>query len=93
MHEPTLRYCAKGSQVVRLQLMLRELGFTLEPDGFFGSMTREAVKTFQSINALPADGSMTPQAWSMLEARYNEHRQLTESGVFCAHITGPAPAS
>ena len=70
MNCPTLRYCATGSEVVRLQLMLRELDFTLEPDGRLGPMTREAVKTFQALHGLPATGDVTPETWDALEECY-----------------------
>ncbi|MBE5804936.1 MAG: peptidoglycan-binding protein [Clostridiales bacterium] len=68
---PTLRYCARGSEVVRLQLMLRELGFTLTPDGFLGPMTREAVRTFQALRCPPATGEVDPLTWDALESRYH----------------------
>ncbi len=64
---PTLHYCHRNNEVARLQLMLRELDFTLEPDGIFGPMTREAVKTFQALHHLPATGSVDPQTWDVLE--------------------------
>lgn len=67
MNAPTLRYCHQGHEVVRLQLMLRELNFSLEPDGFFGLMTREAVKSFQALHQLPGTGIVTPQVWTLLE--------------------------
>jgi peptidoglycan hydrolase-like protein with peptidoglycan-binding domain len=71
MPSPTLRYCARGTEVVRLQLMLRELDFALEPDGFFGPMTREAVKTFQALHQLPSTGEADAGTWDRLEAQYN----------------------
>lgn len=65
--EPTLHYCHQGDEVVRLQLMLRELDFALVPDGFFGPMTREAVKTFQAQHGLPQTGAFAPADWCLLE--------------------------
>lgn len=67
---PTLRYCANGSEVVRLQLMLREMDFTLEPDGIFGPMTQECVKTFQALQGLPTTGSVDPATWDQLEQSF-----------------------
>lgn len=67
---PTLGYCHHGDEVVRLQLMLRELNFALAPDGFFGPMTREAVKTFQAQQALPQTGAFGPEDWNRLEQRF-----------------------
>lgn len=67
MDYPTLHYCHRGNEVVRLQLMLRELDFALEPDGFFGPMTRGAVKTFQALHDLPSTGEADPATWDVLE--------------------------
>ncbi len=68
MLQPLLRYCDRGNEVARLQLMLREVSFALEPDGIFGSMTREAVKTFQALHGIPATGHVCPMTWDLLEA-------------------------
>ena len=68
MNQPVLRYCDRGNEVARLQLMLREVDFTLEPDGIFGPMTREAVKTFQALHGIPATGLVCPMTWDLLEA-------------------------
>ena len=73
MTQPILRYCHRGSEAVRLQLMLREVDFTLEPDGIFGPMTREAVKSFQALNDLPVTGEADPMTWDALEAAYLQH--------------------
>ncbi|MBQ8314030.1 MAG: peptidoglycan-binding protein [Clostridia bacterium] len=64
---PTLHYCHRNNEVARLQLMLRELDFSLEPDGIFGPMTQECVKTFQALHGLPSTGSVDPATWDALE--------------------------
>ena len=64
---PTLHYCHRSNQVARLQVMLREMDFALEPDGIFGPMTRECVKTFQAQHSLPTTGSVDPATWDALE--------------------------
>ncbi len=67
---PVLHYCHRGDEVVRLQLMLREMDYALTPDGFFGPMTREAVKTFQAQQQLPQTGAFGPEDWNRLEQRF-----------------------
>ena len=69
---PTLHYCHRSNEVARLQLMLRELDFTLEPDGIFGPMTQECVKTFQALHGLPATGEVNPATWDALEQHISE---------------------
>lgn len=64
---PLLRYRSRGSEVVRLQLLLRELGYRLEPDGIFGPITRECVKSFQATHGLAVDALVGPLTWGKLE--------------------------
>ena len=67
IHPPSLRLGSRGSEVVRLQRALLEQGYLLRPDGRFGSMTREAVVTFQSTHHLPPTGEVDAVAWDALE--------------------------
>lgn len=47
-------------QTLELQALLNGLGYDAgSPDGLFGSNTRRAVRSFQSGNAMPADGFPT----------------------------------
>lgn len=46
-----------GTSVRNLQAKLKELGYTNEdPDGYYGPKTAEAVRFFQQVNGLEADG-------------------------------------
>ncbi len=63
---PTLRRGHRRSEVAELQLRLRDLGFTLQPDGIFGPITQECVKTFQALHGLKQDGIVGPATWSAL---------------------------
>lgn len=55
--EPSLKMGATGENVYWLQSKLQDLGYySLEPDGFFGMQTSEAVMCFQKENGLIADG-------------------------------------
>jgi YVTN family beta-propeller protein len=57
-----------GEDVQLLQEQLLRLGYTEvgEPDGYFGPMTGEAVRHFQSINQLFVDGIVGPITWELL---------------------------
>ena len=61
---------SRGTEVVRLQLALREQGYLLRPDGRFGPMTREAVITFQSTHHLPPTGEVNALVWDALEGAH-----------------------
>ena len=63
----SLRPFAPGPEVVRLQILLRAAGYELEPDGRFGPMTRECVKSFQAARGIRSDGTVGPKTWDALE--------------------------
>lgn len=63
-----LGYLSQGEAVVAVQLALRRRGFLLAPDGRFGPMTREAVKTFRHQQRLPAGDTVDEAAWAALSA-------------------------
>lgn len=65
---PTLRYGSRGNDVRELQRALRSLGYSLEIDGIFGSMTEFSVKTFQGTHGLERDGIVGPLTWAALDA-------------------------
>lgn len=65
----TVRYGSRGYAVTQLQLLLREQGYTLQPDGIFGPMTREAVRSYQTSQGLTADGIAGPLTWGSLLQR------------------------
>ena len=56
-----------GSNVQDLQERLMALGyFSADPTGYYGSITALAVQTFQTQNALAADGKAGPETRSVL---------------------------
>jgi len=66
---------SKGSEVAKLQTMLKALDFgPSSVDGVFGSNTYSAVVSFQIDNQLPespyALGVVSPQTWSAIETMY-----------------------
>ncbi len=56
------------SEVRRMQLALREAGFSMDADGFFGSGTEQVVKTFQEDHGLSADGLVAAKTWAGLDS-------------------------
>lgn len=49
--------------------MLKQYGYDLEVDCKFGDKTKNAVKDFQRINGLDADGIVGQKTWKMLLKR------------------------
>ncbi len=69
--ERELRRGCEGEDVEELQEALMKLGFALPKcgaDGDFGTETRDAVKAFQTVNGLPADGVMDSADFAVLFA-------------------------
>jgi peptidoglycan hydrolase-like protein with peptidoglycan-binding domain len=57
------------STVTQLQQRLNELGFDCgKVDGSFGSRTEQAVKAFQTMRGLKADGVVGAKTWTALLA-------------------------
>ncbi|MDJ0737907.1 MAG: peptidoglycan-binding protein [Nostocaceae cyanobacterium] len=57
----------QGSDVRRLQAMLKETGYEIDVDGFFGEKTEAIVKQFQEENGLTVDGIVGPNTWAKLK--------------------------
>ncbi len=54
------------NEVNALQNLLRQDGFSVDLDGFFGRETESAVRLFQSEHGLADDGVVGPLTWSVL---------------------------
>ena len=62
-----LRQGSKGSHVVRLQRALTASGHKVPDTGWFGPMTRNAVKSYQRSVGLKATGTANSATWSALQ--------------------------
>ena len=62
-----MRYRERSDRVKILQKRLGAIGFDAGiPDGIFGRGTRKAVKHFQKVSRLKADGHVGPATWKAL---------------------------
>ncbi|MEN3144635.1 N-acetylmuramidase domain-containing protein [Ochrobactrum sp. WV_118_8] len=61
-----LRLGSKGARVREVQQLLVRAGSVLSVDGDFGPATRDAVKSFQTIHGLEADGVVGPKTMETL---------------------------
>ncbi|MCJ8280522.1 MAG: peptidoglycan-binding protein [Rivularia sp. ALOHA_DT_140] len=64
----TLRRGSTGSDVRKMQLQLKNKGYTLSVDGDFGPTTEAKLKQFQSDKRLVSDGICGPQTYGALFA-------------------------
>lgn len=65
--QPTLKIGKRSSDVARLQRALTKAGFNVPATGYFGSMTRTAVKRYQRANGLPVTGVAASMTWGSLQ--------------------------
>jgi len=56
----------EGTNVRKVQYLLREHGATVAVDGIFGPKTDEAVRKFQQANHLVVDGIVGTKTWTKL---------------------------
>lgn len=59
----TIRKGSKGDAVKALQIALNAWGCSLEVDGDFGNLTRNALVSFQTAQGIEVDGICGPQTW------------------------------
>jgi hypothetical protein len=67
---PELQQYAKGDWVLYAQQLLQQRGYEPQDhkiDGYFGPMTKEAVRDFQGAHGLKVDGIIGPITWPALE--------------------------
>ncbi len=83
----TLKFGKTGNRVSILQRALMALGFNVSVDGTFGSTTNTAVKKFQAIVGLTADGKAGKKTLQKLEKYFDDNGKCI-SGP----IAGYAPA-
>lgn len=64
----TLAFGSVGPNVKLIQSLLNKIGYNAGPiDGVFGSLTRQAVISFQRNNGLSPDGVVGPATWSVFD--------------------------
>lgn len=55
-----------GNHVKTAQILLREHGYNIDADGYYGPKTESAVKSFQRKYGLKVDGCIGPDTWNKL---------------------------
>ena len=64
--EGALRMGDQGSEVAEIQGRLASLGYDVVADGDFGPATADAIKDFQALNGMVADGLIGPATYMAL---------------------------
>lgn len=59
-------YIESGNHVKTAQILLREHGYKIDTDGYYGPKTESAVKSFQRKYGLKVDGYIGPDTWNKL---------------------------
>ena len=77
----TMAYGTAGARVRVLQRALLALGFEVTVDGDYGSTTFRAVKAFQTVVGLTADGKCGKKTMQKLEAYFDEEGNCTSGPI------------
>lgn len=83
----TMQFGTAGPRVRILQRALLALGFNVKVDGDYGSVTHAAVKAFQTVVGLTADGKSGKKTMQKLEAYFDD-----DGNCISGPIAGNAPA-
>lgn len=59
-------YNESGNHVKTAQILLKEHGYKIDADGYYGPKTQYAVKSFQKKYGLKVDGYVGPDTWNKL---------------------------
>jgi peptidoglycan hydrolase-like protein with peptidoglycan-binding domain len=71
-----------GEQVIVLQDFLRAEGvFTLESTGYFGSITQNALKNYQSKNGVAATGMIDAATMAVMQTEYVSGEVVAKAAV------------
>lgn len=62
----TLKKGSKGNDVLELQKLLNQNGYSLDTDGIYGDNTASAVRDYQNKKGLSVDGIVGNQTWTSL---------------------------
>ena len=77
----TMQFGTAGARVRILQRALMALGFDVVVDGDYGSTTYRAVKAFQTVVGLTADGKCGKKTMQKLEAYFDEEGNCTSGPI------------
>jgi len=82
----TLKYGMRGNSVSQLQKDLKSLGFMdIDPTGYFGEITQDAVIRFQAKTGLEQDGIAGKQTLGKIESLLNRETTAYRASGWSAH--------
>lgn len=79
----------RGPHVEQVQRLLRHQGLPIHVDGIYGDTTEAAIRSFQRVHGLPADGVVGPVTYRILHGAALSARPVRQLQLQRPPITGP----
>ena len=79
----------RGPHVEQVQRLLRRQGFPIHVDGIYGGTTEAAIRSFQRVHGLPANGVVGPVTYRILHGAALSARPVRQLQLQRPPITGP----
>lgn len=76
-----------GAEVRQLQIRLADRGYAVETDGWYGPKTEAAVRDFQRVSGLLADGIAGPKTLAFIAGGKRDPKHLTQADIEQAAVT------
>ncbi len=79
---PVLKLNSHGRDVLKLQQMLINAGYTVSTSGIYDQATSDAVKNFQELQNLKITGNVDGQTWHALEKAPNQKEIIDKADPY-----------
>ena len=79
----------RGPHVEQVQRLLRRQGLPIHVDGIYGDTTEAAIRSFQRVHGLPANGVVGPVTYRILHGAALSARPVRQLQLQRPPITGP----
>lgn len=77
---------SRGKEVKEVQTLLQKLGYSINPDGIFGSETKDFIENFQKKEGLKVDGVVGSNTYRLLKKKSQTEIYIVKKGDTLSEI-------